>query len=384
MNLLLDFIPLINEGAIGGAGSFTYAIIQNILERIRENDKLYAVIDTTLPTFERFDNHSMIEKYGIKLIDASRQRLSNVIAEESIDVFFISVGQWYAKYDLSDIHCKVIMFIHDIYDKERDDNCIDMMLHDSVRESPIEYMKRLVYLKFGRWKRMAEKCYGNIMKLYNSPQTIAYTVSDYSRASMEYYFPELKGKIRVCYSPMKEVEVNEIVDNAKLRSLIEGGKRYILMMAAHRTYKNAENVIKVYRRFVKDYPDVHLLTLRYGKSIDRRHIDIGFLSDSDLEHALKHASVLLFPSFFEGFGYPPIEAMKYGTPVVASNATSIPEITGGAAEMCSPFYPASIYIALCKAIENREKYRDQGIKRYLEISDVQKTHLELLMKEFGL
>jgi glycosyltransferase involved in cell wall biosynthesis len=58
--------------------------------------------------------------------------------------------------------------------------------------------------------------------------------------------------------------------------------------------------------------------------------------DGDLAKLYREASVLLFPSLYEGFGWPPLEAMRYGCPVVCSNVASLPEVVDDAALLCNP------------------------------------------------
>ena len=101
----------------------------------------------------------------------------------------------------------------------------------------------------------------------------------------------------------------------------------------------------VFKRLQKEESPLMLLTLKYGKSINKKHTDIDYLSDSDMDHAYRNAFALIFPSYFEGFGYPPIEALACGTPTIASNVTSVPEILGDAGLYFSPFYPADLYRA---------------------------------------
>jgi glycosyltransferase involved in cell wall biosynthesis len=63
---------------------------------------------------------------------------------------------------------------------------------------------------------------------------------------------------------------------------------------------------------------------------------VGAVSDADLENWYAHASVFVFPSLTEGFGYPPLEAMARGVPVVAARAGSLPEVLGDAALFHEP------------------------------------------------
>ena len=110
------------------------------------------------------------------------------------------------------------------------------------------------------------------------------------------------------------------------------------------------------------------------------HYALPYLSASDLINAYKKCYALLFPSMFEGFGYPPIEAMKYGKPVLASNVASIPEVCGESAIYFSPFYVTDIYKALLQLKDsNYQEYCKKSIERYNKVTIKQKSDLIQLL-----
>lgn len=384
MNILLDFIPLMNvggTGGVGGAASFTKAVCDNVIRQCRPTDKLFATIDSRLSEGRLYNHVQYAAQHHVQLLDLASETPAALIGKNNIDTFFIAIGQYYATYDLNGITCKTIMFIHDLFDMERTDNMIDLLLMDKNTEHRWQWFKRCSNLFIGRWNRNNRQQYGHIMPLYTAPNTVAYTVSDYSRNALNYFFPEIAKDIKVCYSPMKQSSKEEHVSDEQLRNLITGNHTYLLLLAANRKYKNPKTVLKVFSRLQAEYPDLYLVTTRYGKTIHPRHIDISHLSESDLEHAYQHATALVFASFFEGFGYPPMEAMKYGTPVIASNVTSIPEVLGDAAVYFSPFYPADLYRAYKQLMSHRKDYQEKALRRYREISARQQADLEELTKQ---
>lgn len=100
--------------------------------------------------------------------------------------------------------------------------------------------------------------------------------------------------------------------------------------------------------------------------IDDALIELGLVSDEQLVHAYRAADVLLFPSYYEGFGLPPLEAMASGTPVVISQAPALLEVGGGAALAA----PADDTRALTQAVRSvlekadvRERLRERGLRR---------------------
>ncbi len=98
---------------------------------------------------------------------------------------------------------------------------------------------------------------------------------------------------------------------------------------------------------------------------DQIHIR-GYLSDEELSILTQNATALIYPSSYEGFGLPPLEAMALGTPVIASNVSSMPEILGEAYLKFSPQDEETIYEAMVQIKEHREireQYRELGFKQ---------------------
>ncbi|MDR3582749.1 MAG: glycosyltransferase family 1 protein [Candidatus Pacebacteria bacterium] len=81
---------------------------------------------------------------------------------------------------------------------------------------------------------------------------------------------------------------------------------------------------------------------------------INFVDDEDKPYIYNLASLFVYPSFFEGFGFPPLEAMKCGVPVIASNNSSLPEIVGNAGILIDPDKPEEIFRAMREVLSSRE------------------------------
>jgi glycosyltransferase involved in cell wall biosynthesis len=102
----------------------------------------------------------------------------------------------------------------------------------------------------------------------------------------------------------------------------------------------------------------------YGVS-DQVH-PLGYLPVEQLAYLYRRADMLVFPSLFEGFGIPLVEAMATGCPVVAARATSIPEVTGDAAELFDPLSPEALAAAIERVADDeawRETLRARGLQR---------------------
>jgi glycosyltransferase involved in cell wall biosynthesis len=98
---------------------------------------------------------------------------------------------------------------------------------------------------------------------------------------------------------------------------------------------------------------------------------LGYLAVEELAYVYRRADMLVFPSLFEGFGIPLVEAMAAGCPVVAARATSIPEVTGDAAEVFDPVSPAALAAAIEHVLDDetwRETLRTRGFRRARDFS----------------
>jgi len=90
---------------------------------------------------------------------------------------------------------------------------------------------------------------------------------------------------------------------------------------------------------------------------------LGFVPDDELARLYRGARCVAYLSAYEGFGLPLVEAMACGAPVVAANAGSAPEVTGGAAVLVDPSDPDAIAAGLAEAVERREELRALGLER---------------------
>lgn len=95
-------------------------------------------------------------------------------------------------------------------------------------------------------------------------------------------------------------------------------------------------------------------------------VKAGYVSDSELRALYENAACFVYPSLYEGFGLPPLEAMSCGCPVIVADSSSLPEVCGNAAVYCDPHNTQSLLRALTRVLDNpqlRAELRIQGVEQ---------------------
>lgn len=172
------------------------------------------------------------------------------------------------------------------------------------------------------------------------------TVSHFSAGRLAHYFPGLRSRLRVVPSavPPRFFEPPSQAGEAELANFGLLGRQFVLLSGGLNFRKNADLVLRAWPLLSEKYPDLLLVIPGYcepgyvemARPLESSVRILGFTSDELLCSLYHAATVVWFPSLYEGFGLPPLEAMACGTPVVASNTSSIPEVVGDAAFFVSP------------------------------------------------
>lgn len=185
-------------------------------------------------------------------------------------------------------------------------------------------------------------------------------------------------------SGMEQENLNDLEDKADLmpgrKSEIDQKydlpKAYLLCLSTLEPRKNLPLLIRAYQELFleKNMPAELVLAGRKGWMVDklleeveetvRGHIHFtGFIEDEDLPYVYQNAKVFVFPSIYEGFGIPPIEAMSMGTMVISSDAASMPEVLGDAAIYFESNQLEGLKQAICQALSLEEGWRNELIEK---------------------
>lgn len=222
------------------------------------------------------------------------------------------------------------------------------------------------------------------------------TVSEWSKKDILKFFPIEENKVFV--TPLAADLKYKPIDRQWCRYMLEKKmnikKPFILYIGGFSPRKNVRSLImafsKVYKDLNKDYKLVIVGSLKDEGNclkelceklgISSQVIFTGFVEEDLLPILYNAAELFVYPSFYEGFGLPPLEAMSCGTPVLSSNVSSIPEVVEDAGILIDPYDTSNLMESLAKILNN-ETLKDQlstaGLRRASQYS-WQKTAKETL------
>ena len=173
-----------------------------------------------------------------------------------------------------------------------------------------------------------------------------HTVSQFSADRLLHFFPALAKRVRVVPNAVTPHFFGPVavegVAYLEAQGLTRG--RFVLVPGGLHFRKNADLVLKGIARLLALDASLLIAIVNHSdpmyaasaEALGPRVRLLGFVEESALHALYVHAALVWFPSRYEGFGLPVLEAMAVGTPVVASDASSLPEIAGGAALLASP------------------------------------------------
>ena len=158
-------------------------------------------------------------------------------------------------------------------------------------------------------------------------------------------------------------------------------KPYILYVGSERPRKNLGRLFEAFAKLKGEFPELKLVKIgasgrseKYRSEVMRQLDSLGItrdvifvehVSELELAHYYSSAALLTYPSLYEGFGLPPLEAMACGCPVVTSNTSSLPEVVGEAGIMVDPYDIYSLAQAIRQVLTD-DKLRDDMIRKGLE------------------
>jgi len=196
-------------------------------------------------------------------------------------------------------------------------------------------------------------------------------VSEFTKNDIVSYFKADPEKIIVTYEGVADFDRDGKEENSGIKY------PYLLYVGNAYPHKNLEGLVKVFGKMNKKHADLKLVLVGKEDYFYKRVKDsakdndavifMGYVPDSGLKELYKKAVAYVFPSLYEGFGLPPLEAMAFGCPVVSSDKASMPEILGDAALFFNPEDEKDFENKLDAILENENLRKELIQKGYAQI-----------------
>jgi glycosyltransferase involved in cell wall biosynthesis len=231
--------------------------------------------------------------------------------------------------------------------------------------------------KFARW-------YGFLLPRLLANVRSVITVSEFSRRRLAAHVPAAEDRIAViplgigaAFRPASDEEVAAVRQRLRLPPAYS----YVLSVGSLQPRKNVARLLEAWSHVRDRVPDTILAVagVRFDEifggagfeRLPRRVLLLGYVDEADLAALYTGARAFAYPSLYEGFGLPPLEAMACGTPVLAADAGSLPEVSGDAAVLVEPRDVDAIGDGLVRVLEDealRARLRERGFDRAKEYS----------------
>ena len=385
MNIIFDLFssqPFSPYAKFNGGGQYVKSIFKHfILENQYHKNKIYCTYN---PIFYLDDEiSSLCVRYEIELLDINVFDINYYISIHNIEKVFIGILQRYLNLVLP-IDVKLIIVVHDMRDLE-----IFPTKEELFYLSRLNGIKSIIKLSvllifYSLWKRYRNyknlEAYNSVFNYLKKNNSEIWTVSNHTKNLILSKFSFLdQDKIKIFWSP--EIKVNSHI--LKIPS-IENLQFFMLVSCDH-WEKNTLNIInsfilynknqlkKINLVIVGDLSDTPLecKIKKYGWIYN-----FSNLEESQIEWLYSQTEMLIYLSYVEGFGYPPINAMKYGKPILASATSSIMEICGNAPIYCCPYSKSEVLARINYVMNNDiSHFRQESIKRHTQILNKQRVDL---------
>ncbi len=214
--------------------------------------------------------------------------------------------------------------------------------------------------------------YRILFKLFSLRLRNIITVSHFSENELLEHCPRFRNKISVIHHGKDHIVEIPSDDSVLLRHDLKG-KKYIFAVSSLNPNKNFNSVIRAMKLLEHCGYDFVIAGGINSRIFNTSAITlsdqvkyIGYVTDAQLKALYEHAGCFVYPSLYEGFGFPPLEAMICGCPVIVSNIPSLKEVCGEAALYCDPLKPEDIAGKIEKIMSDdlmRNNYRNKGIER---------------------
>jgi len=278
-------------------------------------------------------------------------------------------------------------------------------LHDIIYLESISIFK-----KGGTWYQKA----GNMYRRWVVPKVVKIadkiiTVSNFEKNRINDFFgfPHDNDKLVAIYNGVSNhfKPIDDKQELTRVKKQYNLPDNFLFFLGNTDPKKNTKGVLEAFSRYLKKSgDDLYLVMLDYERSALEKLLDeigdkelinrivlTGYVINTDLPAIYNLCKVFLYPSLRESFGIPMLEAMRCGVPVITSNTSSMPEVSGGAAFIIDPYKPQEIANAIDELLHNenmRKELIDKGLKQAAKFSwrnmakEVLKLYQEVYEKHY--
>jgi len=221
--------------------------------------------------------------------------------------------------------------------------------------------------------------HGKYIKINQLKHSVKYSskiicISDYTRNDLNELYPEVKNRTVTIYNGIENEWFDDKYEVFEVDNFTNDKNGYWIWYGYISKRKNILNLLKTYKILAKQLTSTELpKILLVGKLAPNQNEITDYINNDNLnnkvrlityqhiyklKYLVKNSKGLLFPSYYEGFGLPVIEAFSQGKSVMHSNVSSLPEIAGGLGISCDPYSIESIKNALLQMIELKDSEED--------------------------
>lgn len=371
MRIGFDLRPLQLSSRVMGIGVYIRNLISSISRIDRENQYFFLVVKD-----EEFPDIDLVPEFQYELIEIpsafnpylnvikDKFTLRSVVPQHSLDlVHFTSPLELKLHFDMGKYNNRSVLTVYDltplfygnlIFRKKR--RLLKPLFHILLRE--IKKAGHLISISQNTKKDLIER-----LKIPPEKITVTHLAADdcFRHIDDEFYLNEIKSKYDF---PDKFIMyLGGFSPHKNLNSLLEA------MVLLQVEYRLDTPLVIVGKTDSFHFPELEKRILELELT-DRIHFP-GFIPTVDLPAIYNLAAVFVFPSMYEGFGLPPLEAMKCGTPTIVSNTSSLPEVAGSSAIICDPRDIESLAESMhgiLSSIEIAEDMKKKGIIRAMDFS----------------
>lgn len=326
---MLGAQPSLTGSKFHGGGEYSKTVFKALTERIGEN-KLIAFYNRSLYLDDWLIK--LIKEKNITVYDVNDyNEIKNIFQKETIDVYFSGIP--YAKTNgIIPSYVRKIGTFHGLRSLELPTDGFEFRYRKGI--GIIKSIGKQHFIK--KLKNRAWEDYKSSMAEYDE----IICVSNHTKYSILNYYYHQNKKPTVFYTPAKYVED---IDRDE-KPMVEG--KYILLLGMNRWEKNGCRALKALEEIFekKMLNEYRVVTVgQIPKLVEtlmkhkEKYLKFGYIEPRELENLYYHCDFFLYPSLNEGFGMPPLEAMRYGKTCIVSGICSLPEVCGDAVYYCNPY-----------------------------------------------